>query len=293
MKTTSSARTSTRARLIAAACVIVGAALVAYPSASSWLIDLRAASAASSYVRDVAEADPAVLDGIRATAVEYNASLPIGGPLRDPYALDSDGSAHALDEDLARYEELLALGDGDVIARLRIDDIGVDLPVYHGTAQGTLADGVGHVWGSALPVGGESTHAVFAAHSGTTGPQFFADLTKLGVGDDITVSALGEDLTYRVISTDVVLPSESDGLRVQEGRDLITLVTCVPLNINSHRLLVTAERVEDGAGSEPHVATPADDSGPGFPWSLAAFAGVASGTIAVVVTGEVRRRRAM
>jgi sortase A len=165
------------------------------------------------------------------------------------------------------------------MARLRIPAIDVDLPIYHGTSDATLLKGVGHLEGTSLPVGGEGTHSVLTGHRGLASATLFTNLDKVKEGDTFTIEVLDQVLTYQVIRTQVVDPSDTASLRATAGEDLVTLVTCTPLGINSQRILVTGERITptpqedlDAAGSVPDI--------PGFPWWAA---GLAAGVVLVGV----------
>lgn len=145
---------------------------------------------------------------------------------------------------LKNYRECLNSFGNGVMGYLTVDKIGVNLPIYHGTSSSVLNVAVGHLEGSSLPVGGESTHAVLSAHRGLPSAKLFTDLDKLQVGDIFTVTVLGEVLTYQVDQVKVVTPSRVEDLQIESGRDLITLLTCTPYGINTHRLLVRGTRIE-------------------------------------------------
>ncbi|WP_372457104.1 class C sortase [Microbacterium allomyrinae] len=173
---------------------------------------------------------------------------------------------------------MLRADETGLMARIKIPSIGVDLPISHGTSDATLAKGVGHLEGTALPVGGASTHSVLTGHRGLADAELFTNLDRVVVGDTFTIETFGEVLTYEVTETQVVSPDQTETLYPQRGVDLVTLVTCTPLGINTHRILVTGERILptpvrdlDAAGQRPDI--------PGFPW----WALGASG--AVVVAG--------
>ena len=135
--------------------------------------------------------------------------------------------------------QILAADARGLMARIKIPVIGVDLPIYHGTAEETLKEGVGHLEGTALPVGGIGTRSVLTAHRGLATSELFTNLDKVQIGDTFTIEVFGEVLTYRVITIEVVAPEDSKALYPDSDRDLVTLVTCTPLGINSHRILVT------------------------------------------------------
>ena len=143
-----------------------------------------------------------------------------------------------------QYQAYLHEMDIDsVMARIVIPSIHVSLPVYHGTETRTLADGVGHLFGTSLPIGGPSTHAVLTGHTGLSTATMFDNLTQVKKGDAFYVSSLGQTLKYEVVDIAVVKPEETDSLHKVPGCDLMTLITCTPYGVNSHRLLVTGERV--------------------------------------------------
>lgn len=140
------------------------------------------------------------------------------------------------------YEDVLNAGGQGVMCSVDIPSIGVQVPVYHGTSEEVLQSAAGHYHGSSLPCGGENCHAVITGHTGLTSAKLFTDLGKLKEGDMFFIKVLGEVHAYRVVSVSVVLPDQMDSLEVEPGRDLVTLVTCTPYGINTHRLLVTGER---------------------------------------------------
>ncbi len=146
------------------------------------------------------------------------------------------------DEEHRSYEAALNVDGSGMMGYLEIPQIQVHLPIYHGTADEVLAKGVGHLEGSSLPVGGEGTHAVLTGHRGLPSAALFTDLDRLEEGDCFTVSILGEELTYVVTQIQTVLPEETENLRIVDGVDQVTLVTCTPYGVNTHRLLVTGTR---------------------------------------------------
>lgn len=178
------------------------------------------------------------------------------------------------------------------MARLRIPAIDVDLPVFHGTSAPTLDRGIGHLFGTALPVGGASTHSVVTAHRGVPEARFFNRLPDVVIGDDVVIDVLGEQLVYRVTATEVVLPEETDSLAMVPGADLLTLITCTPYAVNSHRLLVHAERV-DGPDevTEALVGAEAVDAVP-FPWWMVGAGAtlLAAAGYVFIPAGRTRRR---
>ena len=142
------------------------------------------------------------------------------------------------------YYDTLKITDNDMIGYLRIDRIGVELPIYHGTSEQVLNKGVGHLEGSSLPVGGENTHSVMSAHRGLPSSKLFTDLDRMEIGDTFQITVLDQVLTYRVDSIKTIEPNDLSNLQIIKGGDFCTLFTCTPYGINTHRLLVRGERIE-------------------------------------------------
>ncbi|MFW8745210.1 sortase, partial [Mesorhizobium japonicum] len=150
---------------VVSALILAGSGLLIYPSAGTWFTDRVHVADVSGYVQTVKSSSSDVLDKLLDDARRYNAALPTG-PLRDPFTLTESGTAESINASRSEYDKQLTLGSDGVIARLRVPSISLDLPIYHGTAPATLDEGVGHLYGSSLPVGGEGTHAVLTGHSG-------------------------------------------------------------------------------------------------------------------------------
>jgi len=278
--------TQTAVVLVAA----LGAAILVYPAAASWFSAGTHDTDVDGYVQTVASIPGAEVDDLRDAAFAYNAELP-SGPLRDPYGLDADGRRTQAGPDAEVYDDMLRVPGTDAMSRVRIPAIHVDLPVFHGTDERMLARGVGHLTGSSLPVGGSGTHAVLAGHTGFVQATLFDDLDELREGDTIVVTTLGEDLYYEVDQTLVVLPGETDALRPEPGHDYITLVTCTPTGVNTHRLLVRAERVEAPAESETRAVIADADGSAGFPWWALVLVAVPGVAALIVAPRRPRRRR--
>lgn len=149
----------------------------------------------------------------------------------------------AVEQAAGEYDRLLNITGNGIMGYVEIPVISVNLPIYHGTGTDSLERGVGHLLGSSLPVGGESTHAVLTGHSGMATCKMFTDLEQLKEGDVFYLHTLGETLAYQVTELNTVLPHETELLAVVPGEDYCTLVTCVPYAVNSHRLLVRGERI--------------------------------------------------
>lgn len=262
--------------LIIALVSLAGAGLLLFPTVVSWFSQYEQSQRIDALTDDVADLGADTLRERLAEARAYNDDLSGAGANvaaneRLPLADEPDQAGDYLGV-------LRADADG-LMARLKIPAISVDLPIYHGTSDVVLEHGVGHLEGTAVPVGGASTHSVLTAHRGLATSELFTHLDRVQVEDTFTIEVFGEVLTYRVVDTRVVDPAETESLLPALGEDLVTLVTCTPLGVNSHRILVTGERVIptpqadlDGAGRGPEIPT--------FPW----WAFIVAGVLAVAST---------
>lgn len=267
---------------------VLGAGVLLYPSAAAWFSDRDHATEMSGYVEQVDGLGQEERNGLLDEARAYNAALP-AGPLRDPYTLNERGEQVAIGNGAETYEKMLDVGEEGMMGQVNIPSIGVQLPIFHGTSDATLARGVGHLFGSALPVGGTGTHSVLTAHSGFVHSTLFDHLNQVKQGDVFTVTVLDETLYYKVTQILTVLPEDTEALRRVEGKDLVTLVTCTPTGVNSHRLLVRGERIAAPSDATGDVAIPSTTTDPGFPWWTLIFVSVTAG--AVFLTRPQRRRR--
>ena len=227
---------TTIAAIVMLLCGLLGLVILFYPVVSTQLNNYEQSKLARQFGADTAQADPAVVAAALDAAQAYNESLG-NGPLQDPWT----GGDSTKDPAYHAYEKLL--GEYPAMAQISIPAISVNLPIYHGTSDATLLKGVGHLYGTALPVGGLGTRSVLTAHSGIQQSTFFDNLEKVKKGDAIYVRNIGETLKYQVNDIEIIRPAEIDRIQPIPERDLITLVTCTPYGINTHRLLVTAERV--------------------------------------------------
>lgn len=225
--------------LIAAILVIAGVALIGYPYLSDYLNKVEQDKVAQTQQQVVQDTPKEDLSAYMQAAQDYNARLKEGRVrVTDPFDPNQKTTS---DEE---YASLLNLNGDGVMAEIVIPKINVDLPIYHGVDGSDMEHGVGHMPETSLPVGGESTHAVLAGHTGLPSAKIFDNIDQLQVGDWFIIRVLGEDHAYKVTSTEVVLPEETESLAIQDGKDLVTLVTCTPYGINTHRLLVHAERCD-------------------------------------------------
>lgn len=216
--------------------ILLGLAILLYPVVATVVNNMAQQKIAEEYQHQFHDVDPAELRAAIEQAREYNAEH-AGQPILDPWLarISSDNEEYNL------YLEQLS--GANAMSRVTIPSIDVKLPLYHGTAESTLQKGLGHLFGSALPVGGPGTRAVITGHTGLTNATLFDDLDRVKEGDAIYVETFGETLKYEVFETEVVLPTEVSGLVPVEDEDLLTLITCTPYGVNTHRLLVHAQRV--------------------------------------------------
>lgn len=191
----------------------------------------------TQYLQEVDKSDDTAITEARENAIRYNAALASG-------VLEADAfSGDALQEAAVDYADQLNLTGNGIMGYVQIPKLGITLPIYHGTADSTLELGIGHLLGSSLPVGGESTHTILTGHSGMASQKMFSDLPELEVGDVFYLEILNETLAYQVDQIKTVLPQNTAYLSIVTGEDLCTLVTCTPFGINTHRLLVRGTRI--------------------------------------------------
>ena len=217
----------------------LGVILMGYPWFSNWLYQHHVASSANVYEQYAAESGTSEITKQLETARRYNQELNNSRVmLTEPYCDIS------LPEDIL-YGDVLDPTKNGIMCFVEIPKINVSLPVYHGTSEEVLKKGVGHMEGSALPIGGVGNRPFLLAHTGMNTSRMFSDLTGLSEGDLFYIRVLNLCLTYRVCEIQTLLPEEADELYPDEERDLMTLVTCTPYGVNSHRLIVTGERISD------------------------------------------------
>ena len=248
--------------LVIALIALVGLSIFMYPSTAAWWSQWNQSRVIENYSHQVQANVTPGNDEKLAAAHEYNRLLSTG-------AITLGADAHKPTTDSASegdldYWDLLA-GPTEAMARIKIPSIDVDLPIYHGTSDETLLKGAGHLQGTSLPVGGIDTHSVISAHRGLASATMFNNLNKLDVGDTFVIEVAGEVLTYQVFETQVVEPSDTQTVLPRAGEDIVSLVTCTPLGINTHRILVTGERITPTPIEDVEAAGKAPDI-PGFPW---------------------------
>ena len=214
--------------------LLAGLSLLLYPFLADYWNSMHQSRAIATYRNAVTELDNNDYEGMLEEAQAYNDALP-GNPDR---FLPSE-------EEHQQYENLLSISEDGIIGYVEIPSIHVSLPFYHGTDEDILQVAAGHIEGSSLPVGGEGTHCVISGHRGLPSARLFTDIDQLTEGDIFTLLVLDETLTYEVDQIRIVEPEDISLLKIEEGKDLCTLVTCTPYGVNSHRLLVRGHRVEN------------------------------------------------
>lgn len=215
--------------------LFVGVCGLLYPSVSQYWNTKTQSRAVSNYKDILASIQPEDYSAYFDAAHQYN---------KDLNALSSPLSDYSK---LTNYEETLDISSGGIMGFITIPKIGVELPIYHTIRTEVLNIACGHLEGTSLPVGGESTHCVLSAHRGLPHAKLFTDLDKMEIGDTFQITVLDQSLTYQIDQIKVVRPNEINDIQIVEGEDYCTLLTCTPYGINSHRLLVRGTRIENAA----------------------------------------------
>lgn len=220
-----------RSTIILILIFLVGLSVMLYPTVSDYVNQRHQSRALASYDETVNEMSDADYTAYFEAADAYNQRLA------------ATPNSFFTPEQVSGYDETLDVSGTGIMGYITIPRIGVELPVYHGTSDGVLQVAAGHLEGSSLPVGGAGTHAVISAHRGLPSAKLFTNLDELEAGDTFTITVLDRVLTYEVDRISIVLPTETDLLQPVEGQDYVTLMTCTPYGINTHRLLVRGHRV--------------------------------------------------
>ncbi|MBQ8926847.1 MAG: class C sortase [Oscillospiraceae bacterium] len=258
---------------------LVGLSVMLYPTFSNWWNQNMVTHSISTYKEAVAVMDTGETERLLQEAYAYNADL---ARLYAPFSNF---------EEIEGYDDILNISGTGIMGYVSIPVIGVELPIYHGTSEGVLQIASGHIQGSSLPVGGASTHAVISGHRGLPSARLFTDLDQMVVGDVFTVNVLDQVLTYEVEEIFIILPTDVSQLSIIPGEDYVTLMTCTPYGINTHRLLVRARRIDtiyDRSVKVPADAVQID------PMNVIPFAAVPLLLLLFLVwylTGRLRRKR--
>lgn len=214
--------------------LLVGLSLLLYPSFSDYYNSFHQTQAIASYSKEVSQLDDETFEELKEEAIAYNNSL-----------IGKSNRLNLSKADEKEYESLLDVTGTGIMGYIEISKIRCSLPIYHGTDDAVLQIAIGHIPGSSLPVGGESTHCVLSGHRGLPSAKLFSKLDQLEVGDTFVLRVLDDVLTYEVDQILIVEPQEINSLQIEEGKDLCTLVTCTPYGVNTHRLLVRGHRIEN------------------------------------------------
>ena len=217
----------------------VGVSVLLYPTVSDYWNSLHQSQAIATYADSVENMDEQDYEKLWDAAVSYNQKL-----------FQSGHGLGLKDEEKEEYNKLLDVSGTGIMSYIEIPKIKCSLPIYHGTDEGVLQIAVGHIEGSSLPVGGLNTHCVLSGHRGLPSAKLFSNLDKLEEGDIFMIRTLDQTLTYEVDQIRIVLPDEVEDLKIEEGKDLCTLVICTPYGINTHRLLVRGHRVANQEEAE-------------------------------------------
>lgn len=224
--------------ILAVLCFLAAVGIMAYPAVSNYINEKYRSEIQTVYEEQVQGKDETVLKEVWKQAVAYNSAISPGTMSSDAYSKDAILTASK------NYDAMLNITGSGIMGYVEIPKINVYLPIFHGTGSDSLEQGVGHLMGSSLPVGGENAHTVLTGHSGMASQRMFTDLEQLQPGDVFFLHVLDQVLAYQVVEFNTVLPYDTSQLRIYPGEDLCTLVTCTPIGINTHRLLVRGHRIE-------------------------------------------------
>ena len=216
--------------------LIIALSVLLYPTISNYLYEKNGAKVISNYDENAVHLSESEKQAMLEAARQYNQELLGNIELLDPFS----PVKKEVDE---RYQSLLSTNEAGMMGYIRIPQIDVELPIYHGTEEKVLQSGVGHFEGTSLPVGGESTHTVLTGHRGLPSKLLFTDLDELEEGDIFYIKILGETLAYQIDQILTVKPENTKALTIAPGKDYATLVTCTPYAVNTHRLLVRGTRI--------------------------------------------------
>ena len=267
--------------IIVAICVLVfifALGLTFYPLIANQYNTIHQSEIYTEYEEQIQEIENAEITQMRLNAINYNQALVPGvAENDDAFSIESIGKA------LESYKEQLDPTGNGLMGYVEVPTIGVKLPIYHGTTDATLEIGIGHLVGSSLPVGGESTHTILTGHSGMANQKMLSDLPSVKIGDVFYLNVLGEILAYQVDNIVTVLPENTEHLQIENGEDYCTLITCTPFGVNSYRLLVRGTRIpyveeEKVAIEETVIETKSD-------WESQYFFGLGIGFAMIVLAG--------
>ena len=224
---------------------LVGLCIFLYPSVSNYINSKHQSRAVSNYQEAIASITEEDYDKLWNEAIKYNEEL-----------AQRPMSFKLTDEQLAEYNKIMDPTGTGVIGTIEIENIGVNLPIYHGTEENVLQVGIGHLEGTSFPTGTPTTHAILSGHRGLPSSKLFTDLDQMIEGDTFLLHIMNKTFAYQVDQINIVLPEETQDLAIVDGKEYVTLVTCTPYGVNTHRLLVRAKRVD--YNEETKLIVPAD-----------------------------------
>lgn len=261
--------------VLASVTFLLALGMTLYPVISNHVNEKYASEIHTAYEEIIQQADTSALLEAKKLAIAYNAAIV-------PGAADEAYSQAALLEASVDYEKQLNIAGNGTMGYVEIPNINVNLPIYHGTSNDSLERGIGHLLGSSLPVGGESTHAILTAHSGMASQKMFSDLDLMKIDDVFYIDVLNERLAYQVDAIFTVLPHETEQLQIVTGEDYCTLVTCTPFGVNTHRLLVRGTRIPYEEAEEILEQQPVIEE-PTSTWEEKYMDGIITGVSIVVI----------
>lgn len=262
-----------------------------YPVISNFTATKYQSIVQTKYEKAVSTMDDETINKAKEAALAYNRTLIPG--VADNMAF----SEEALKSAAENYDSLLNIRGDGIMGYVEIPKIDVNLPIYHGTSDDSLDRGVGHLLGSSLPVGGETSHTVLTAHSGLAGQRLFSDLDKLECGDTFYIRTLNETMAYMVLEINTVFPEDTSKLAIMPGHDVCTLVTCTPYGVNTHRLMVRGTRIQNAQAEYVENLKAERDEREGIQqstWQREYFKGILLGLICIGAVGiafEINRIR--
>ena len=262
--------------IVAALMFVLALGLTLYPPVSNYVNAKYASQIHTAYEEVIQKTENSALVVERSRANAYNRSITPGAMPAEAFSKEAIARASA------NYEDLLNISGDGIMGYLSIPKLEMELPIFHGTGPDALERGIGHLLGSSLPVGGESTHTILTGHSGMATQKMFTDLVNLAVGDVFYLDILGEKLAYQVEEQNTVLPHDTGLLSIIPGEDLCTLVTCTPYGVNTHRLLVRGSRIPYEEAQEIENETSTEEA-PDSAWEEEYIKGVAIGLLILLI----------
>lgn len=260
--------------------IITGLSLLLYPTVSNYISSINHRRLISEYTSSVDSIDAAQCEKLLKDAREYNERL----------AKKAVSLLYLSDEERKEYDSLLNITGTGIMGYVEVPRADIVLPIYHGVDEGTLQMGIGHIEGSSLPVGGESTHTIISGHRGLPSSKLFSNIDKLMEGDIFTLNVLGEVFAYKVDQIETIDPYDLSKLRIIEGKDYCTLVTCTPYGINTHRLLVRGYRIETPENIRDYVNAEQTAAETVSPWIIIGIAEIPVILISAIVIYRKKRK---